>query len=65
MYDLDARFIIVISGRELFGKDYWEQCLQDALPYQLSPADILATLTELTVASIAHSYHSFLSHKKF
>ena len=49
------------TGRELFGKDYWEQCLQDALPYQLSPADILATLTELTVASIAHSYHSFLS----
>ncbi len=48
------------TGRELFGKDYWEQCLQDALPYQLSPADILATLTELTAASIAHSYHSFL-----
>ncbi|MDJ0799182.1 MAG: anhydro-N-acetylmuramic acid kinase [Calothrix sp. MO_167.B12] len=48
------------TGRELFGREYWEQCLQDALPYQLSPADLLATLTELTAGSIAHSYNSFL-----
>uniref|UniRef100_UPI00117741D6 anhydro-N-acetylmuramic acid kinase n=1 Tax=Calothrix rhizosoleniae TaxID=888997 RepID=UPI00117741D6 len=48
------------TGRELFGQDYWEQCLQDTLSYQLSPADILATLTELTATSIAHSYKNFL-----
>lgn len=48
------------TGRELFGVDYLHQCFQDAAPYQLSPADMLATLTELTAASIAHSYHTFL-----
>ncbi len=48
------------TGRELFGVTYLEQCLRDAEAYQLSPADFLATLTELTAASIAHSYHTFL-----
>jgi anhydro-N-acetylmuramic acid kinase len=48
------------TGRELFGVAYLHHCLQDAAPYQLDPADLLATLTELTVASIAHSYHTFL-----
>ncbi|MDH6064805.1 anhydro-N-acetylmuramic acid kinase [Umezakia ovalisporum] len=48
------------TGRELFGVAYLDQCLRDAAPYQLSPADLLATLTELTVASIAHSYQTFL-----
>ncbi|RCJ27654.1 anhydro-N-acetylmuramic acid kinase [Nostoc minutum NIES-26] len=48
------------TGRELFGVAYLHECLKDAEPYQLSPADILATLTELTVASIAHSYQTFL-----
>ncbi|MDB9306669.1 anhydro-N-acetylmuramic acid kinase [Nodularia spumigena CS-591/12] len=48
------------TGRELFGVAYLHQCLKDAEPYQLNPADLLATLTELTVASIAHSYQSFL-----
>jgi anhydro-N-acetylmuramic acid kinase len=48
------------TGRELFGAEYFQECLQDAEPYALSPADILATLTELTAASIAHSYRSFL-----
>ncbi|WP_066381358.1 MULTISPECIES: anhydro-N-acetylmuramic acid kinase [unclassified Anabaena] len=48
------------TGRELFGLDYLQQCFQDAAPYQLSPSDMLATLTELTAASIAHSYRSFL-----
>ncbi|BAY38294.1 anhydro-N-acetylmuramic acid kinase [Nostoc sp. NIES-2111] len=48
------------TGRELFGVDYLNQCFQDAEPYQLSPADMLATLTELTVASIVHSYRTFL-----
>jgi anhydro-N-acetylmuramic acid kinase len=37
-----------------------QQCLQDAEAYQLSPADFLATLTELTAASIVHSYRTFL-----
>ncbi|MFL9451256.1 MULTISPECIES: anhydro-N-acetylmuramic acid kinase [Nostocales] len=48
------------TGRELFGVSYLQNCLQDAEAYQLSPADILATLTELTAASIVHSYRSFL-----
>lgn len=48
------------TGRELFGVDYLNRCLQDAQPYQLSAADVLATLTELTAASIAHSYRTFL-----
>ncbi|MBD2776244.1 anhydro-N-acetylmuramic acid kinase [Iningainema tapete] len=48
------------TGRELFGDTYLHQCIQDAEPYQLSPADFLATLTELTAASIVHSYRTFL-----
>ncbi|MBE9166592.1 anhydro-N-acetylmuramic acid kinase [Pleurocapsales cyanobacterium LEGE 06147] len=48
------------TGRELFGEEYLAQCWQDAQKEQLSTADWLATLTELTVASIAHSYRHFL-----
>ena len=48
------------TGRELFGEAYLEQCWQDARSERLSDADWLATLTELTVASIAHSYSNFL-----
>ncbi len=48
------------TGRELFGLDYLKQCLTDAEAYNLTPADILATLTELTAISIVHSYRSFL-----
>lgn len=48
------------TGRELFGLDYLHQCLKDAEPYQLSPADLLATLTELSAVSIVHSYQTFL-----
>ncbi|MBD2514619.1 anhydro-N-acetylmuramic acid kinase [Nostoc sp. FACHB-973] len=48
------------TGRELFGVTYLEQCLKDAQVYQLNSADILATLTELTAASITHSYQTFL-----
>jgi len=50
------------TGRELFGVDYLQQCLVDAESYHLEPADILATLTELTAASIAQSYRDFLPH---
>ena len=48
------------TGRELFGVDYFDRCLVEAQGYNLSPADLLATLTELTVASIVHSYQTFL-----
>lgn len=48
------------TGRELFGPAYLQQCLQDAAAHQLNNADILATLTEFTAASIAESYRQFL-----
>lgn len=50
------------TGRELFGVEYLQQCFIDAEPYHLEAADFLATLTELTAASIAQSYHDFLPH---
>ncbi|WP_204101920.1 MULTISPECIES: anhydro-N-acetylmuramic acid kinase [Spirulina sp. CCY15215] len=49
------------TGRELFGREYLEQCLEDT-EEDLSQADWLATLTELTAASIARSYRNFLPH---
>jgi anhydro-N-acetylmuramic acid kinase len=49
------------TGRERFSPAYLQACLQDAQVYQLSQADILATLTELTAASIVHSYRQFLT----
>lgn len=48
------------TGRELFSKDYLLNCFTDGEKYNLSAADILATLTELTAASINHSYRNFL-----
>lgn len=48
------------TGRELFGADYLQNCIDDANGYQLSPADLLATLTDLTASSIADSYRRFL-----
>jgi anhydro-N-acetylmuramic acid kinase len=48
------------TGRELFGAAYLEHCLADAGDRALSHADVLATLTELTVASIAQTYRCFL-----
>jgi anhydro-N-acetylmuramic acid kinase len=48
------------TGRELFSPAYLEQCLQDAVGRSLTSADLLATLTELTAASIADSYRRFL-----
>lgn len=48
------------TGRELFGPDYLVACLQDAESYPLSQADLLATLTEFTAASIALNYRRFL-----
>ncbi|MBD2035821.1 anhydro-N-acetylmuramic acid kinase [Leptolyngbya sp. FACHB-321] len=48
------------TGRELFGAAYLHQCLADAEAHSLTHADILATLTALTVDSIVHSYRHFL-----
>jgi anhydro-N-acetylmuramic acid kinase len=48
------------TGRELFGVNYLHQCLKEAEAFQLNPNDLLATLTELTAASIVHSYQTFL-----
>ena len=48
------------TGRELFGADYLEQCWQDMERANLRDRDRLATLTELTVASITDSYQRFL-----
>lgn len=48
------------TGRELFGAAYLHQCILEAEVYALSPNDFLATLTELTVMSITHSYRTFL-----
>ena len=48
------------TGRELFGEAYLDRCWEDAQIHQLSAADWLATLTELTVASIVCSYRTFL-----
>ncbi|MCC5628868.1 anhydro-N-acetylmuramic acid kinase [Nostoc sphaeroides CHAB 2801] len=48
------------TGRELFGVTYLHECLKDTQAYQLNAADVLATLTELTAASIVHSYRTFL-----
>lgn len=47
------------TGRELFGQDYLTELWQNAQQEQLSSADWLATLSELTVASIVHSYRNF------
>ncbi|OCR02340.1 anhydro-N-acetylmuramic acid kinase [Oscillatoriales cyanobacterium USR001] len=48
------------TGRELFGWDYFQGCLAEAKSENLTPADLLATLVELTAVSIAHSYRNFL-----
>lgn len=46
------------TGRELFGNDYFKQCL--AAAETIAPADLLATLTELTITSIVRGYSLFL-----
>ncbi|MBE9045520.1 anhydro-N-acetylmuramic acid kinase [Pleurocapsales cyanobacterium LEGE 10410] len=48
------------TGRELFSQDYLERCWQDMDRARLKDSDRLATLTELTVASIVQSYRQFL-----
>jgi anhydro-N-acetylmuramic acid kinase len=48
------------TGRELFGPDYLQARLRDAERYSLGPADVLATLTDFTAASVVDSYRRFL-----
>lgn len=48
------------TGRELFSPSYLDTCMRDVEAYSLSPADILATLTEFTAASVVDSYRRFL-----
>jgi len=48
------------TGRELFSKEYLALCAQQAQAWGLNDADWLASLTELTVASIVHDYQMFL-----
>lgn len=48
------------TGRELFGVEYLQACMAEAEADDLTPADLLATLTDLTASSIADSYQRFL-----
>lgn len=48
------------TGREYFGLEFTQTCLSDAHSFDLNAADTIATLTELTAASIADSYRRFL-----
>lgn len=48
------------TGRELFSREYLDRCWQDMEQANLNSSDILATITELTVASIIDSYRRFL-----
>ncbi|MGB3239154.1 MAG: anhydro-N-acetylmuramic acid kinase [Geitlerinemataceae cyanobacterium] len=48
------------TGRELFGWDFFQNCLVEIETRDLIPADFLATLTEFTARSIVHSYRQFL-----
>ena len=48
------------TGRELFGPAFATRCLEEAETFDLSPTDVLATLTEFTAYSIASSYRDFL-----
>ncbi len=48
------------TGRELFGANYARTCWAQAQTHNLSPADFLASLTELTAASIEQGYRQFL-----
>ncbi|MCM1984115.1 anhydro-N-acetylmuramic acid kinase [Lyngbya confervoides] len=50
------------TGREYFGPAFLDQCFQAAAPYNLTPADLLATLTDFTAQSVAQEYRRFLPH---
>jgi anhydro-N-acetylmuramic acid kinase len=48
------------TGREVFGWEFFQRCWTDATTRDLTPADFLATLTELTAVSIVYNYRQFL-----
>ena len=48
------------TGREYFGLEFTQTCLSDAHAFDLTAADTIATLTELTAASMVDSYRRFL-----
>lgn len=49
------------TGRELFGRTYADQLLEKGRQRRLSPDDMLATATEITVRSIHDGYRRFVS----
>ncbi|MFD1039742.1 anhydro-N-acetylmuramic acid kinase [Virgibacillus byunsanensis] len=51
------------TGRELFGKQFVDDIFNEY--NQLSPVDLVATVTEWTAVSIAHSYKQFLVDKGY
>jgi anhydro-N-acetylmuramic acid kinase len=48
------------TGRELFSETYLQQCWEQAQQKKITQTNFLATLTELTVASLVLNYSSFL-----
>lgn len=48
------------TGRELFNLDYLAKCRADAIQLNLTTADWLATLTQLTATTIVENYQRFL-----
>jgi anhydro-N-acetylmuramic acid kinase len=48
------------TGRELFGAQFADRCIDACLQRRLSAADIVATLTAFTAHSIADQYRRFL-----
>ncbi len=47
------------TGRELFGEEFFREVLKMAEKRNLSPEDIIATLTAFTVEAIAYNYEKF------
>ncbi len=50
------------TGRERFGTQYGAKLWKEGLARELTPCDIVATLTALTASSIARAYRDFLPH---
>jgi len=48
------------TGREVFGEQYAVEVFSRAAAHGLSPVDVVATVTELTVESIARAYEDHL-----
>ena len=51
------------TGREMFGTTFADTCLQQIKAHRISESDGLATLTALTVESIARYYTGFIAAK--